>query len=287
MNQLASRNVTGLSPFEWNFGPVPGAELDICFLYEYAREHAKQSKRWHELTNQLHTYKPTKRGRKNKSKSAFELGREISSIFGKVNFTDFFCDRAFITFYEPAFVTTPWQSVDGSLRRKAAKQFNQQKSGAQSFCESISLFITLQRDLPEYAPAGATDFDSWVLLDRCFHHEEDREKREYGFFAINWNYTDGQLIDEFKKWLAEKRGDRRASASQQGKSKRRQYLKALGAKRLLDSSFTVPKAMEYTQKFLKDENGNPYLLYDSERGWSKAKNETVPAILKLLFPAHK
>jgi hypothetical protein len=242
---------------------VPDEELHICFLYEYAREHAKASKRWQTLTK-----------RSRAENYAEELIEQILSIFGEGDHLHWFL--------EPAFVTTPWHPLDKKLKREETGDFNDKKSKAQSFRESINLKITLQRDLPEYARAGAKDFASWIFLDSCWHDESSQ--REYGFFAINWNYTDGDLIDEFKKWLAERRGERRDIESRQGKDKFRQYLKALGAKRLLDSDFTVANAMEYTERFLKNEEGNPHPLYESERGWSKAKNETVPTILKRLFP---
>jgi hypothetical protein len=136
--------------------------------------------------------------------------------------------------------------------------------------------------LQEYAPAGAKDFFSWVLLDRSFHDETDQ--REYGFFALNWNHTNGQLIDEFEKWLNEKRGDnRKAAASRQGESKPRLYLKALGAKRLLDSGFTVVDAMDFATRILGNDKG--FYCYESQ--WSRAKNEIVPAVLQTLFTAKK
>lgn len=116
-----------------------------------------------------------------------------------------------------------------------------------------------------------------MLLDKCCHDKTDQ--REHGFFAINWNFTNGELESEFRKWLKEKRGTRDPSESKRGTNKMRQYLKALGAKRLLDAGLTVEQAMKHTAQFSKDSTA----LYDSERGWSKAKNETVPAVLQRLF----
>ncbi len=246
--------------------------MALCFIYEFAREHAKDSKRWLELTKQLQTYKPTMHGRKNKSR--MELIQEIFSIFGKGNALHFFCD--------PAFLTTPWQILDKKLRCEEAEQFNQQKSEPQNFRENVCLSIMLERDFHEYARAGVKDFFSWVLLDRSFHDETDQ--REHGFFALNWNYTNGQLIDEFKRWLDEKRGDnRKAAASRQGESKLRQHLTALGAKRLLDSGFTVVEAMDYTDSKLGNNKG----LYGHESQWSRAKTRIVPAALQILFSAEK
>ncbi len=271
---MRKTSITGplsLSEHEWRFDTVLDSELGLCFLYEYGREHAKRSKKWKKLTAQLRARNSAGRGAKGKAKPFLELVFAIGSIFGKA--------KSLSWFFDPAFATTPWQALDAKLRRNEAKQFNHQNSQPQSFQEFVGLNITLERDLPKYEKAGATDYESWVLLDKLIHDET--AQREYGFLAVNWDYTDDQLIDGFKKWLDEKRGNRKAVESQQGKVKARQYLKALGAKRLLDSGSTVAAAMEYTEKFLKD--ARP--LYESERGWSKAKNEIVPIVLKRLFPA--
>jgi hypothetical protein len=254
-----------ISEQEWRFDTVRDEELNLCFLYEYGREQAESSPRWHKLAKQVRALG----GRKGSLRHRLQM----FSIFGKA-------PRLF-WFNMPDFVATPWQAVPEKLRREETKQFNEKRSKPQNFREAIALSMTLERDLHGWARAGATDYESWVLLDRCFHDETNQ--REYGFFALDWNYTDSHLIEEFKKWLVAKRGDRRPSESRQGKNKARQHLNALGAKRLLDSGFTVAQAMEYTQRFLKDEAGHSRPLYDSERGWSKAKNEIVPAVLKLLF----
>jgi len=244
-------------------------------IYEYAREHVRGSKEWAKLTEQYNPSDAAKRARAlRKSFLSGELHHAIHSLFGNAKFLPM------LAFY-PAFLATPWQAVHPGLRRKEAEDFSERQSGVQSFQEDIALQITLERDLPEYARAGATDYDSWVLLDRCFHDETNQ--REYGFLALNWNYTDGELMERFRQWLAEKRGDRKPIKSQQGKNKTRNYLNALGAKRLLDSGLTAAQAIRHTEHFLKDGAGCPRPLYDSERGWSKAKNETVPAVLKRLF----
>jgi hypothetical protein len=263
-NKLAPSNVSDLPSFEWNFESVPAEELEICFHYEYTREHAKHSNRWHELT---------KRSKNEKFVFSAESLKKISSIFGQGKHLHFI--------FNSSFATTPWQALDKQTRRDEAKQFTLDKLSAQNFQEYISLFVALQRDLPENAPAGVMNFDSWVLLDKCFHDEYDQ--REYGFFAINWNYTDGQLIDEFKKWLATKRGDHSPSASQRGRRKQRLHLRALGAKRLLESGFTVVEAMNYTETIL----GKDKPLYSNENQWSRAKTQIVPAVLQLLFTPQK
>lgn len=267
MKKAANKTPLEIETAEWNFEDknlLPEPELEICLLYEYGREHAKHSSQWKKLMQQR------------KGKSSLKILENIFSLFGKAKIPHF---------ADPKFLNTPWQKRDRDLKRAEAKSYNELLSGPQTFQESICLNITLQRDLPKYEPAGAKDFDSWVLLDRCFNDESNQ--REYGFFAVNWNYTNGQLEAEFQKWLKEKRGERKPVESEQGQNKNRQHLKALGAKRLLDAGFTVKRAIDYTKNFLKDSHGYPRPLYDSERGWSKAKTETVPAILKRLFPVSK
>jgi len=256
-----------LPPREWDFRAVPDEELDICFLYEYAREHVKRSRRWHTLTTRLIAPQGTKVPGLN------GLHREIRSIFGKAPFLYWFA--------LPDFVGSPWPTIGREERRREAAEFNHGRSQAHSFREAIALNITLARDLAAFAKAGADDYASWVRLDQCFHDETDQ--REYGFLAINWNHTDGQLVAAFEEWLADKRGGRADIESRQGKTKPRQHLKALGAKRLLEAGLTVTQAVEYTKRFLKDGAGNPFPLYDTPRGWAKAKNQIVPAVLEKLF----
>jgi hypothetical protein len=255
---------------EWDFRRLGEDELTICFLYEYGREHAKNSNRWRLAADRLKTLLADNRKER---RGHLKSWSEMCSIFG---------NQFLHSFFDPSFVTTPWQSRDAKLRRQEAAEFNQSGSKPQSFQGDLGLSITLERDLPEYNQAGVADFESWVDLDRCFHGES--HQREYGFLAVNWNYTDMCLIARFRKWLGDKRGDRKATESRQGRTKFRQHLKALGAKRLLDSGLTVADAIDHTEKIFKD-HGSPGPLYDSDRAWSKAKNEIVPEVLKRLFGA--
>jgi hypothetical protein len=176
----------------------------------------------------------------------------------------------------PGFATTPWQSFNPEQRRDLVKQHTRNKRSRQSYQDSISLDITLLRDLPEYAAAGVDCFDSWVILDKCSH--DGKPQREHGFIAVNWDYTDDILKAKFTAWLNKMRGNRKAVKSLQGRTKPRQNLKALGAKRILDAGFTVAAAMNYSQKILRD---GP--LYDAERSWSNAKNQVVRRVLASLF----
>lgn len=124
---------------EWNFHPVDDDEIELCFLYEFGRERAKSSPSWLKLAQAF-----SKRPR-------IELARRIARNFGRVNLH---------WFLNPQFLRTAWRMHDQTLRRKEAKEFMESRTGAQTFRQCISLSITLQRDLHEYADAGATDFDS-------------------------------------------------------------------------------------------------------------------------------
>jgi len=247
---------------EWNFDPVGDDEIELCFLYEYGREHAKASAEWLKLV------------RKYSKKPQIELAMAITRIFGTTTLP-WFC--------LPEFTQTPWQALERTLRKQQAKEFEQRANSAPSFQQFIALTVTLQRDLHEYSDAGATDFESWVALDKAFHDDDDQ--REHGFFAINWNFTNGELEAQFAQWLSDARGDRQPSESKRGTVKMRAQLNALGAKRVRDAGFTVKEAMRETGRCRKDTHGNPRPLYSSERAWSKAKCETVPAVLQRLFPA--
>jgi hypothetical protein len=122
-----------------------------------------------------------------------------------------------------------------------------------------------------------------ILILGAYWINAGKPQRDYGFIAVNWDYTDDLLKAKFAAWLDEKRGKRKAVKSRQGREKPRRYLKALGAKRLLDAGFTVAAAMKYSEKILHHEQDNPRPLYDAERSWSEAKNHTVPRVMALLF----
>jgi hypothetical protein len=257
-----------IAPEEWNFEDkkrLPDAELDACFLYEYARERARLSPLWQSSVKEIVKLSSLPKGHPEKDKY-FDLFERLRSVFGSVSL-----------FWEcstPDFATRPWQSFNPEQRRKLVEQHTRNKW--ESFQDSIALRITLLRDLPEYAAAGVDDFDTWMITDKCFF--DGKAQRDQGFIAINWDNTDDVLKAKFTAWLNEKRGNRKAMKSLQGKIKLRQNLKALGARRLLDAGFTVAAAMGYSQKILGNQP-----LYAVERSWSNAKNKVVPRVMASLF----
>ena len=270
-------NATGkkLPREEWDFedrNKLPDDQLHACFLHEFGREYVNESPR---LARMLSDYRrlenlPKRDKRRREGRKRF---KEIFELLGTSN-------PSFV--YDLDFPRTPWQSLSRSIRDEISKHLNQfEHSFIKSFLESISVRVTLLRDLPEWAEAGVKDFDTWSLVDSCYFREGQR--REYGFFAIDWSFPDTQIKAIFAQWLKEKRGDKRASESQRGVIKERQNLNALGAKRLLEAGFTAEQAINYTQKFLKDCQGHPCPLYDAPRTWYEAKNQMVPTILRRLF----
>jgi hypothetical protein len=261
-----------LDEAEWNFEKLPGCEVAPCSFYEYAREFATHSRRWNDLTTQLHNLRQLPKNDRRK-RGQIKVIREILALFP--------CRPGNYLFCSPHFTVTPWIKLPSSERKTIAGEWEAELRQAASLNKLLSLTITLQRDLAQWAKSGVRNFEDWARLDSLLHGQG--QQREYGFFAINWDYPDGHLIAEFTKWLKQKRGKQPAGGSQRGQNKQRQHLRALGAKRLLDIGFTAGKAMDYTERFLKDQNGNPTPLYDAPRSWSVAKTQIVPRVLEQLF----
>ena len=253
---------------EWDFedkGRLPDRELNHCLYYEYAREQASASARWRAL------FADIRDAHGKGAQRHMAIHKSLRAVFGN--------SPVWQVFYEERLLTAPWQNFGADERKQLCKE--ERIPDIESFTKSIALNVTLARDLPEYAAAVATDFASWRLLDRCFHTEQ--AQREHGFLAVNWDYTDDVLSEQFRTWLIAKRGERKAPTSEQGKSKPHPWLKALGAKRLLDAGLSVKDAKDHTQKFLKDKEGHSCALFEADRSWSDAKLKTVPEILARLF----
>lgn len=267
---------------EWNFedsNKLPDSEVDVCLVYEYARERLEHSAEWRKAKTKFERRQMLRERHRDRKLAYLDL-LNVGFRVTKDGRWAFLRSSASSLAAQP-FPDTPWQLLELKEKRELVEHYNQQKKLFRPFTEVIALTITLLRDLPEYAAAGANDFDSWMILHKCWHGENDQ--LEHGFFGINWNYPDGALKAKFAAFLSEKRGGRKAVTSRQGKVKSRQHLKALGAKRLLDAGFTVPQAMTHSAKFLHNEQGNPRPLYHAPRSWYDSKNKVVPFVLTSLF----
>lgn len=267
---------------EWNFLSrtlIPDSEVAACFLYEFAREFAKDSTRWKELTGQLAQEQGMPRGDPRR-RGLLRVYRAIGALLGPASHVVLSSPRC-----QDHFLSTPWAKLDTASRRQVVMDLEEGLARPVNLVECVCLLVTLERDLPEWRPAGVEDFTAWKTLDHCFHWGRvDERQREYGFFAIDWNYTDAQLKEEFSKFLREKREDRRAAESRQGKNKMRHHLCALGAKRLLDAGLTAEAAMDYTGAVNADSKGDFRPLYGAPRTWYVAKRR-VERLIGGLFTA--
>lgn len=245
---------------EWDFEEtrVPESELRHCLYYEYAREQANASPLWRTLVSDFSS---------GKKRPFSDMVKTHNAVFSRF--------RVWPIFFEERFLITPWQSLKPTERNQLCKDVK--IPNPESFTRSIALHLTLVRDLAEYSAAGATNFASWRLLDQCCHTEQ--AQREHGFLGVNWDYTDEVLKEQFEAWLKEKRGKQKASTSQQGKSNIRAYLKALGAKRILDAGFSPRSAIDRTAEIL----GEAGPLYCDDGKWYNARDRTVPNLLARFF----
>jgi hypothetical protein len=281
---------------EWDFEDrkaLPDEELDACFLHEFGREFAKTSPKLKRVLARLSRIEQLPKGHPARA-NWVDLFKKANEIVG----------WHMVLLETSVFPQTPWQDLPASWRKKWASAVSKSVQ-APALKQSLCLTLRLLRDFypeellaqqkegtPEpatlkkvlqYAELGSALLKEWMVLDACAHGAEDQ--RDYGFIAINWNYTNDELSAHFRRWLVQARGNRSASEDKRGTNRKRQHLKALGAKRLLDAEFTAEEAMRFTATILTDTHGNPRPLYGALRSWYEARNVTVPEVLNLLFPA--
>lgn len=270
---------------EWNFDPrrLPDSEVEACFFYEYAREFAKGSPDWPPAAGVAAPRRAPRRGSP-RNGSLFDAYLRRASLFENL-------PRVHVLlplFVADEFVTTPWTKVAAALRQKAALALEKRTPDLSNWPEHVCLKITLERDLPEYKDCGVEDFPGWKMLDLSHHLGRGDQQREYGFFAINWSFTDTRLKDEFAKFLAEKRGDRKDVKNRRGTNKMRQHLRALGAKRLLEAGLTPNEAYHHTGDLHTGDGENLSPLYGLAPSlWLRAKSKATKVMNGLFPPARR
>jgi len=177
---------------EWDFRSIPKSEIEACFIYEYARELARQSPRISALfaIGQIGCSA-------GKNTPRFDEGRQayIRNIMTA-------CFPEFPTINEDWFPDTPWEGLGQEVRSGLVKEVN---NSPQHYWNSLPIH-KLRIETIKFAKNVGTN-GTFRHVREPFR-EEDISQIESGFLKINWNYPDGELKRAFAKWLSEERKDR-------------------------------------------------------------------------------
>ncbi|MGD0537337.1 MAG: hypothetical protein ABSC03_06790 [Verrucomicrobiota bacterium] len=280
-----------LDEAEWDFGnskTLPETEVEACYYYEFAREQFKSSPEWQERAASL------ERLMKSQSHGGFlEPCRDVWMVFFSVESAPEWQPMSLVL--RPDFLTIPWLSRDLNERKAIVARLNEHLRQRQAWDAQNALQIVLERDAKTRYTVfhGSTKeehcdpvtFASWAESQRD-RFDPAWGNLEYGYFAVNWNLNDKRLLAAFATWLKVKRGDRRAREAR-GSNKKRQHLKALGAKRLLDAGFSAECALEHTQRQRPTAPSGSEPILQNAKSFSKAKLQTVPRVLARLFGPQK
>jgi len=133
-----------------------------------------------------------------------------------------------------------------------------------------------QAMITRYAPSELNGFCRGDIrrLDGEDHRLDLVRKLEDGAFIINWGLPDKKIVTCFRRWLNQNRPCK-PHVERRGRTSERDYLKALGARRLL-THLTAEAATTYSANIL---GGKP--LY-CENGWFRAKRK-ANHFLRMLF----
>jgi hypothetical protein len=177
---------------EWDFSIVAPEQLPACFVYEYARELTRQ---WPRLLTLVAVYKKRcqlPEGHPDKRKEA-----RVRQLIGRIFWRRFSRCPWFWLFPD-----TPWQSIGNKERVLLAKDFNFYRHPNEQRFEKLTIHT-----LRELEAANVTSIEAFAYVQEL-SSDEELDQTEYGFFAINWNYPDGEIENAFESWLNGQREER-------------------------------------------------------------------------------
>jgi hypothetical protein len=191
-------------PEELDFRCVPQAEIEACYIYEYARELTMRTpklvalfKRWCAGTS---AEKGTRR---------FSNGLRAYRKFRKI-MTACFPDFPVIT--EKWFPETTWRKMDDAVRAQLVKEVN---GGPDHRWHGVSRHkLCIEPFKFEENIANG----EWKHIPQPFR-DEDINEVERGTFIVNWNYPPSTIKKAFEEWLEEQVADRKKRGLTQPKYK--------------------------------------------------------------------
>ena len=257
-----------LHPHEWKFDGVqslPNDQVEACYQYEYARQFFKGCavlqglrKRWE---------KPRKKASGDGLMAwlqAYDLLKTKHECFPPI-FFDFF-------------PMTPWQGLPEDFRRKESVTVNECSRRLRQH-PADRLHIETQRQLD---PPNIKSPDAFQ-----FYHEFRRknlDQTEYGFFAIDWNYSDPEISRAFDHWLKGQRKERAKlglSKTKPAKGSRggfRDKLRWLGALRVKEH-YSPAELVDYPDTNLKVDSPYSHLpdLYENAQRAIQLMGQIFPS----------
>jgi hypothetical protein len=150
---------------EWCFKSIPKREIDACYSYEYLRELARRPHRI-----------------------------EAVAEFRKVMTHWLFVAPALLEDCDP---NISWQELDQKMR-SALVQIHT------NFRSDGSLKMEPEKELDD-RELEITNIKRFRHRCESWQDKFDRERTEYGFFAINWRYGDREIKRTFAEWLSDQR----------------------------------------------------------------------------------
>jgi hypothetical protein len=217
MKREHEANKSELPREEWDFQSVLQSEIETCFIYEYARELVRRSPRILNLRAEL------------KASWTAKTVEELIKTMDKC-----FPDFPVVIFGHNWFPDIPWQRLDDKLRSELVKETTE---GLQHYWKSLPSGKLHIQTLRRLETANIRSLEAFRHLHEIFH-TEDINETEYGFFAINWSYTDAEIRRTFEQWLSEERQGRKRrglihiARKPRGRGGFRDQLNCLGALRV-------------------------------------------------------
>jgi|GEM_PF-2652828 len=191
-----------LGAHEWNFKDVPDDQFEACYLYEYAREFFKSSKHLKKFQKEWND--PAKK----------ESGEDYVAWSKALDLLQTRC-KNFPYIHYDYFPKIAWQDLTvGPKRASKAVQKNLREWLAEEVNDWSKRFRKSRFDrlyigtLREFEPPNVHSLEAFRFLYN-YSRNQDLGNVEYGFFAINWDFKDHQIIEAFKDWLDDQREARR------------------------------------------------------------------------------
>jgi hypothetical protein len=195
MKKKQSMSAKVLEPEEWNFSSLQSAQVESCYLYEYGREMTRQWPRLLQLFRALEQRSglPREHPKWWKEPLTYRLihrafSRRFQGVFPAVSFE--------------FFPHIPWQALNDTRRSAMMEDVTELRDSHNHRLDRLSI-----QTLRGLEAANVTSIEGFAYLRELFSNHE-LDQTEYGFFAINWNYGNPEIIDAFTSWLQEQRQQR-------------------------------------------------------------------------------
>lgn len=240
----AAANECDLDRKEWDFGQIPKRELESCLIYEYLREFVR-----------------SKRGLTAADGSATSRARTRFTALMRYYFAG---PRSIRSKWSP---DKAWVDLDSALRQELVER------------SSVLLdYITLtMMTLRQLEPLGVSTLEEFRRRHLYLHQQPGMlAQTEYGLFAVNWLFSDSEIVETFTRWLSTQRKEVQKRGwnpiRKKGRGGALDRLNCLGALRIMNH-YSTSQLVDYDNPKLKI-HGLPYqYLPDLRRAAKKARQE--------------